>query len=122
MLNALLEEERAIVTPIPGTTRDLIEEYIDILGMPVRIVDTAGIRDSCETVEELGIQRARHKMETADLVLLVVDVSKPLTAEDIALCHAIGGRPGIVICNKQDLSRQRLACHPARPPRQTACG
>lgn len=103
LLNALLEEERAIVTAIPGTTRDLIEEHIDILGMPVRIVDTAGIRDSCETVEEIGIQRARHKMETADLVLLVVDASQPPTDEDIALCQAIGTQPAIAICNKEDL-------------------
>lgn len=104
LLNALLEEERAIVTATPGTTRDLIEEHIDILGMPVRIVDTAGIRDSCETVEELGIQRARDRMESADLVLLVVDASQPLSTEDTALCRAIGTRPGILICNKQDLA------------------
>jgi len=89
LLNTLLEEERALVTPVPGTTRDTIEEIVNIKGMPVRIVDTAGIRHTSETVEELGIQRARAKLADADLVLFMLDASEPLTAEDQALYKSI---------------------------------
>ena len=73
LLNTLLEEDRALVTPIPGTTRDTIEEFINIKGMPVRIVDTAGIRHTSETVEEMGIQRARAKL--ADAVFKKCDLT-----------------------------------------------
>ncbi|MEW6427986.1 MAG: tRNA uridine-5-carboxymethylaminomethyl(34) synthesis GTPase MnmE [Thermodesulfobacteriota bacterium] len=103
LLNALLREERAIVTEIPGTTRDTIEECLDVRGMPVRIVDTAGIRAGAEPVEEMGIRRARQKAETADLVLLVVDASRPLAAEETALVDSVAGRPLIVVLNKIDL-------------------
>jgi tRNA modification GTPase len=104
LLNALLEEERAIVTAVPGTTRDLIEEYLDIHGMPVRIVDTAGIRDSSEAVEEIGIQRARKKIESADLILLVIDASQSLTEEDFALRETIGSRTTLLVGNKIDIA------------------
>jgi len=103
LLNALLREERAIVTATPGTTRDTIEEYIAIQGVPVRLVDTAGIRATSEAVEELGIQRARRKAEEADLVLLLCDLSQPLAAEDRELYAAILGRPVILVANKHDL-------------------
>jgi tRNA modification GTPase len=89
LLNTLLEEERALVTPVPGTTRDTIEEIVNIKGMPVRIVDTAGIRHTIETVEEMGIQRARAKLADADLVLFMLDASEPLTDEDQALYRSI---------------------------------
>jgi tRNA modification GTPase len=85
LLNTLLEEDRALVTEVPGTTRDTIEEYVNIKGMPVRIVDTAGIRHTSETVEELGIQRARAKVADADLVLFMLDATEPLIDEDRAL-------------------------------------
>ena len=81
LLNALLEEDRAIVTAVPGTTRDVIEEFLDIKGMPVRIIDTAGIRNASESVEEMGIRRARKKIETADLILLMIDASQPLSGQ-----------------------------------------
>jgi len=89
LLNTLLEEDRALVTPVPGTTRDTIEEFINIRGMPVRIVDTAGIRHTSETVEELGIQRARAKLADAQLVLLMLDATEPLTDEDLALYESV---------------------------------
>lgn len=89
LLNTLLEEDRALVTPIPGTTRDTIEEIVNIKGMPVRIVDTAGIRYTREAVEEMGIQRARAKSADADLVLLMLDASEPLSEEDQALYDGI---------------------------------
>jgi len=85
LLNTLLQEDRALVTPIPGTTRDTIEEVVNIKGMPVRIVDTAGIRHTSEAVEEMGIQRARAKLADADLVLFMLDATEPLTEDDMAL-------------------------------------
>lgn len=103
LLNSLLREERAIVTEIPGTTRDTIEDFLNIKGMPVRIVDTAGIRDNAEAVEELGIQRARRKQEEADLVLLVVDAAAGVQADDLALAGSLGDRPALLVVNKIDL-------------------
>ena len=89
LLNTLLEEERALVTPVPGTTRDTIEEFINIRGMPVRIIDTAGIRHTRETVEEMGIQRAQAKLADADLVLFILDATEPVTEEDQDLYNSI---------------------------------
>jgi len=89
LLNTLLEEDRALVTPIPGTTRDTIEEFINIKGMPVRIVDTAGIRHTSETVEEMGIQRARAKLADAELVLFMLDATESLTEKDEALYESV---------------------------------
>jgi tRNA modification GTPase len=103
LLNSLLKEDRAIVTEIPGTTRDIIEEYLNIKGIPVRIIDTAGIRETAETVEEIGIKKARQKQESADLVLMVVDSASALTDEDLALAESIGGQPAILVLNKTDL-------------------
>jgi len=108
LLNTLLEEDRALVTPIPGTTRDTIEEFINIKGMPVRIVDTAGIRHTIETVEEMGIQRARAKLADADLVLFVLDATENLTEEDKALYDSIKQNRKkqkiLLVLNKIDLS------------------
>lgn len=109
LLNSLLKEERAIVTPVPGTTRDTIEEYLDIKGMPVRIIDTAGIREQAEEVEEIGIQRARAKLADADLVLLLVDASQPLTVDDLSLFTGIEGKPVLVVANKMDISHRKQA-------------
>jgi tRNA modification GTPase len=106
LLNALLQEERALVTPIPGTTRDTIEEFISIKGVPARLVDTAGIRAATESVEELGIQRARQKLRDADLVLFMVDASVPLSAEDLELYASLSDAARIVILNKIDLATQ----------------
>lgn len=103
LLNSLLREDRAIVTEIPGTTRDIIEEYLDIKGIPVRIIDTAGIRENAEIVEEMGIRKARQKQEEADLVLLVVDSAAELTDEDRALAASINSQTAILVLNKTDL-------------------
>ncbi len=103
LLNCLLREERAIVTEIPGTTRDTIEDFLNIKGMPVRIVDTAGIRENAEAVEELGIRRARKMQEEADLVLLVVDGTQVPTPDDLDLARSLGKRPGVLVVNKSDL-------------------
>jgi tRNA modification GTPase len=102
LLNRLLREERAIVTEIPGTTRDTIEECLDIQGVPVRIIDTAGIRETVEAVEEIGIRRARQKLGEADLVLLVLDGAEGLQAEDRALYAVAADKKVVVVVNKID--------------------
>ena len=106
LLNALLQEERALVTPEPGTTRDTIEEIISIKGIPARIVDTAGIREDACSVEELGIQRARQKVREADLVLFLVDASVPLTRQDLDLYTSLGKVDRVVALNKIDIADQ----------------
>ncbi|MDH3391167.1 MAG: tRNA uridine-5-carboxymethylaminomethyl(34) synthesis GTPase MnmE [Desulfobulbaceae bacterium] len=108
LLNTLLEEDRALVTPVPGTTRDTIEEFVNIKGMPVRIVDTAGIRNTDETVEEMGIQRARAKLADADLVLFMLDATQPLIEEDQALYSSVKQssrkQKVLLVLNKIDIS------------------
>lgn len=103
LLNTILQEDRALVTAIPGTTRDTIEEYVDIHGMPVRIVDTAGIRDDADEVEELGIRRAKDQINQADLILFMQDGSRPLSQEDKALFATVNHKPLILVVNKIDL-------------------
>lgn len=103
LLNALLGEARAIVTEVPGTTRDVIEEQVDIGGVPLRLRDTAGIHESADTVERLGIARSRAALTDADLVLLVLDRSVPLQAEDVALLAQLRDRPVVLVLNKADL-------------------
>ena len=113
LLNTLLQEERALVTSIPGTTRDTIEEYIDICGIPVRIIDTAGIREEVEEVEQLGIRRARESINRADLVLFLVDGSKPIDDEDVSLFETVNHKPLLTVINKCDLkSRLKPQEHP----------
>ena len=102
LLNALLGEARAIVTELPGTTRDTIEENLVIDGVPIRIVDTAGVRDTVDVVEAEGVRRAREKCQTADIVLLVVDGSQPLTPDDDLALQACADRQTILVVNKSD--------------------
>ena len=103
LLNALLQEERAIVTDIPGTTRDTIEESIKIGGVPLILMDTAGIRETENKIERIGIERAKKSMEKADLIMAVIDGSRPLSEEDRALLTSLRGRKALVILNKYDL-------------------
>lgn len=103
LLNVLLGESRAIVTDVPGTTRDFIEESIVIGGFPLRLVDTAGIRETSDVVEAEGVRRAREKITGSDLVLLVVDGSMPLTSDDHLAFEFCEGQRFIVIINKSDL-------------------
>lgn len=104
LFNALLAANRAIVTPIPGTTRDVLEEVVNLGGYPFRLADTAGIRASADPVEQEGIDRARTSLESADLVLLVLDRSEPLTAEDEEAIAAVQGKRVQVVLNKADLT------------------
>ncbi len=103
LLNTLLQEERALVTAIPGTTRDTIEEYLDIQGVPVRIVDTAGIRQGADEVEKMGIERARKQIDQADLVLFMLDSHRGIQAEDKQLFETVNHKPLLLLSNKSDL-------------------
>ena len=106
LLNALLQEERAIVTDIPGTTRDTIEESIKIGGVPLILMDTAGIRETDNKIERIGIERAKKSMEKADLIMAVIDGSRPLSEEDRALLASLRGRKALVILNKYDMPQE----------------
>ena len=103
LFNRLLERDRAIVTDIPGTTRDTVSETTSLAGFPVKLIDTAGIRETTDLVETLGVERSHEAMAEADLTLLVVDLSEPETAEDISLYQKL--RPGkpLIVGNKCDL-------------------
>ena len=103
LFNRLVESERAIVTATPGTTRDLISETVAIGGIPVQLVDTAGIRQALDEAESIGIRKSLEALADADLVLVVLDASQPLTEEDDELLRQTVGRPAIVVENKCDL-------------------
>ena len=104
LLNRLLREERAIVTATPGTTRDLIEESIDLDGVTIRLVDTAGVRETDDIVEQEGIKRTRLAQDGADLLLVIVDGSVPLTRDDRELLSAVKDRKHMVLLNKADIA------------------
>lgn len=105
LLNRLLNENRAIVTHLPGTTRDIIEETINLGGLPVRLLDTAGIRSTSDMIEQEGINRALEKIPLADLVLFVCDSSRPFDADDRLILDALAGKRVIALLNKNDLPR-----------------
>ena len=106
LLNALLCEERAIVTSIPGTTRDIVRGSLLLNGLRVNLSDTAGIREEADTVESIGIDRARSAIKNADLVLLLLDASRPLAAEDEALLRETAAYPRQILLNKCDLGQK----------------
>ena len=103
LLNFLVGEDRAIVTEIAGTTRDILEEYISLNGITLRMIDTAGIRETEDIVEKIGVGRAKQMAEDADLILYVVDSSLPLDENDREIMELLSGRKSIVIYNKTDL-------------------
>ena len=105
VLNVLLGEERAIVTDIAGTTRDTLEESIQIKGIPLNIIDTAGIRDTNDLIEKIGVDKAKDLLTKADLVLYVVDTSDPLTKDDEEIMELIEDKQTIVLLNKADLDQ-----------------
>ena len=119
LLNALLMRERAIVSDMPGTTRDTVEELMEIGGIPIHLVDTAGIRAGGDHVERLGVERSVRAMEQADLVLAVIDISRPWDDADRALVRGLDRARSIVVCNKIDLvddSHRRLGGSGCLPP------
>ena len=106
LLNSLLHEDKAIVTNVAGTTRDVIEEYVNVNGVPLKLIDTAGIRDTNDQVEKIGVERSRKALGAADLVLLLIDSSNELTEEDHQLLEATKDKQRIIILNKTDLPRK----------------
>jgi tRNA modification GTPase len=107
VLNALLKYSRAIVTPIPGTTRDIIEESLQIEGIPIVAIDTAGIRQTDNPVEKIGVELTEHMLESADLILAVIDISEGIKEADVELLQRIGNRRAIVVLNKIDLLSEK---------------
>ncbi|HBF58041.1 tRNA uridine-5-carboxymethylaminomethyl(34) synthesis GTPase MnmE [Exiguobacterium sp.] len=106
LLNTLVQEAKAIVTDIAGTTRDTIEEYVNVRGVPLKLIDTAGIRETEDIVERMGVEKSRQALKTADLILLVLNGNDVLTDEDVLLFEAIKGMNAIIIVNKSDLAQQ----------------
>ncbi len=103
LLNVLLREERAIVTPVPGTTRDVIEEVLNIEGIPLRLIDTAGLRKTTDSIEQEGVKRARQRVADSDIILLMVDASRPLDHEDLEIFEEVKEKKRVVVMNKKDL-------------------
>lgn len=106
LMNAILRENRAIVTEVPGTTRDIIEEYVNINGIPLKIVDTAGIRETEDLVEKIGVERAKDILNKADLIIAVFDISNKLEREDLEIIDLIKDRKSIILLNKTDLPQK----------------
>ncbi len=106
LMNALLKDSKAIVTEIAGTTRDLIEEFMNIGGIPIKLIDTAGIRDTEDIVEKIGVERSKNVFNEADLVIFMLNASEPLTEEDLKIMTLVKDRHAIVLVNKTDLESQ----------------
>ena len=104
LLNRLLQEDRAIVTDVPGTTRDVLEEWITIHSIPMCLVDTAGIRTTDDRVEKIGVDKARQYLQKADMILIVIDGSRPLTEEDRDILEKSRHKKCLIVLNKQDLN------------------
>lgn len=121
LLNALLRENRAIVTDIPGTTRDIIEEIINIDGIPLKIIDTAGLHETEDIIEKIGIEKTKETIEKAGLVLLVLDAARELTGEDLAIIDSVGDKKTVFLINKADIAEKnidqnKVAAHAAGRP------
>ena len=106
LMNMLLREERAIVTDIPGTTRDTIEEFVNIRGIPLRIIDTAGIRETEDIIEEIGVNKAKKEIKEADMIIAVFDISRDLSDEDFEIIELIKNKKSIILINKIDLDEK----------------
>jgi tRNA modification GTPase len=106
LLNALLKQNRAIVTEVPGTTRDVLEEYLNISGVPVKVLDTAGIRHAHDVVEQEGVRRSLEAIQSADIVIVVLDGSMALMPEDRRVLNEARGRNAVAVVNKSDLQRK----------------
>jgi tRNA modification GTPase len=112
LLNAWSRSDRAIVTPLPGTTRDLVESQLVVAGIPIQVLDTAGIRDTADVVEKIGVERSRHAAQSADLVLLTIDAQIGWTKEDEEIYQQVQHRPLILIINKIDLATAESIKYP----------
>lgn len=106
LLNWILDEERAIVTDIAGTTRDTVEEYININGVPLKIIDTAGIRETSDIVEKIGVEKSKGYAENSQFIIMILDVSKELEKEDIEILDMVKDKTTLVLLNKSDLTQK----------------
>jgi tRNA modification GTPase len=120
LFNRLLERERAIVTSTPGTTRDMVTERLSLAGVPVELVDTAGLRHTTDEAEAMGVEKSREMLADADLVLLVLDASAPLSEEERELMASLSGRQAVVVWNKCDLMRDSTDAELPAEPREGA--
>ncbi len=109
LLNALLRKEKAIVTDIPGTTRDVVEDYINIRGIPVKIMDTAGIRFTEDLVEKIGVEKSREVIERADLLIFMLDIAEGISQDDIDIYNLVDPERVIVLVNKDDLESKKIS-------------
>lgn len=116
LFNRLVERERAIVTSSPGTTRDLVSETVSIGGIPVELVDTAGIRRALDEAESIGIRKSREALAESDLVLVVLDSSQPPDPEDRQLMEQLAERPAILVENKADMASSQFSAPSSRLP------
>jgi tRNA modification GTPase len=114
LLNAWSRSDRAIVTDLPGTTRDVVESQLVVGGIPVQVLDTAGIRETEDTVEKIGVERSRHAAQVADLILLTIDAQAGWTAQDEEIYQQVNHRPLILVINKIDLATAELAKYPSQ--------
>lgn len=108
LLNALVRKERAIVTEIPGTTRDVIEDYVNIRGVPVKLADTAGIRETKDIIESIGVEKSREAVDSADIVVFMLDAQTGFTKEDKEVIPLVADKKKIVIINKEDIADKVL--------------
>lgn len=108
LLNALVKNDRAIVTDIPGTTRDVIEDYINIRGIPVKLMDTAGIRDTRDIIEKIGVKKSQQAIAEADIVIFILDIGAGISGEDLDVFKKIRDKNPIVLVNKEDLAEKNI--------------
>lgn len=108
LLNALLRKDKAIVTNIPGTTRDVIEDYINVRGIPVKLMDTAGIRTTEDVVEKIGVERSREVIKEADIVIFLLDIETGITKEDLEIFRSIENSNIIILVNKEDIEDKKI--------------
>lgn len=109
LLNLILNEERAIVTDVEGTTRDTIEEYISIKGIPLKIIDTAGIRNAKDEVEKIGVKKSLEIAEKSDIIIAIFDIARELDKEDFEILNLIKNKNSIIILNKIDLNKDLIS-------------
>ncbi|HBQ87733.1 MAG TPA: tRNA uridine-5-carboxymethylaminomethyl(34) synthesis GTPase MnmE [Syntrophomonas sp.] len=108
LLNALVQKDKAIVTDIPGTTRDIVEEYLNVRGIPVRLMDTAGIRETEDVIEKIGVDKSRTAMENADMIIFLLDVASGITEEDLDIYQKIKDKKFVILVNKEDLEERKI--------------
>jgi tRNA modification GTPase len=109
LLNAMAKKDKAIVTDIPGTTRDVIEDYLNVRGIPVRLLDTAGIRDTEDVIEKIGVTKSQEAIDQADVAILLLDVAAGLTDDDLAIYEKVKHKKAIILVNKEDLQEKKIS-------------